>query len=137
MERSSRPEYSIPTQTIATELAANSVFIAQLRRCVHLVLTAWGWDTTTNTVIPTDKLRNPKYQKWSSWPVRLYKMGRCCQKIGGAATKDLFESCQLFAKHIAATYGGSGSGSDAALKFRSSHDNQIHEVLSFWDETVS
>ncbi len=53
-------------------------YINSLKRCTDLVCKAWGWDLYNRKFI-----ENPAYnQKWSNWPIRLYKMAFCLEFLG-------------------------------------------------------
>jgi len=64
--------YQLPVDVI-NDLRTNEEFIADLRQGVRLMVRSWGWDIDNSKYF--DKC--DEKQKWSHWPVRLYKAGKC------------------------------------------------------------
>ena len=84
--------YTVSSKVVG-ELKKDEQFVSELRKAVHFVLFAWGWD-----VERADFVDKPhKDQKWSNWPVRLYKASRSCFLFGQT---DLYESLKKFAGEL-------------------------------------
>ncbi|CAF5187628.1 unnamed protein product, partial [Rotaria magnacalcarata] len=64
--------FQLPRDVIL-DLKENREFISDLRRGVYLMVSSWGWDIEHGRCF--EKLDDK--QKWSYWPVRLYKAGKC------------------------------------------------------------
>ena len=97
------------TKDAFTELWHDDQFIRDLRRGVRLMVASWGWVRTS-----TDRSREissslkdiehkrlfskrHKNQKWSYWPVRLYKAGKCMWLF---EQDDYYESLKVYAHRI-------------------------------------
>ncbi|UJR09111.1 hypothetical protein I4U23_013358 [Adineta vaga] len=84
--------YQLPPNVLA-ELKQDEQFIAKLRHGVRMMVTSWGWDIDNHEYFHS--LDNK--QKWSYWPVRLYKAGKCMWLFG---QKDYYQSLKKLAESI-------------------------------------
>ncbi|CAF1324127.1 unnamed protein product [Adineta steineri] len=78
---------------VLKDLRQDEIFIGKLRNGVRLMVASWGWD-----------IDNSKYfdecdgkQKWSHWPVRLYKAGKCMWLF---QQNDYYQSLKKLAEDI-------------------------------------
>ena len=91
-ERSGHGYKFTVTEEEVEMLKKDLVYMQNLRRGIHLLLFAWGFDSNTNQFV-----KNPKKgQQWTRYPVRLYKAGRCAQIFGEAK---LFDSILTFTRN--------------------------------------
>ncbi|CAF1191320.1 unnamed protein product [Rotaria sordida] len=109
--------YQLPDAVIS-DLKKNEEFIRDLRRGVRLMVRSWGWDIDKGQLF--DKLDDK--QKWSYWPVRLYKAGRSMWLFDQI---DYYESLKKLAFHIK---------EKEKLDFFSHTKNGKADVLEQWKE---
>jgi hypothetical protein len=104
------------------ELKSQPDFIRNLKRGVELLMLAWGWDIHRQALID-----NPApAQSWHSWPVRLYKAGRCMQLFG---EEEYFQSMLKYAHYLRDQL-------KCNLEFMSSALNKKVHLLEQWDEPL-
>lgn len=111
-EISSRGNEFRLTQDDINDLLQDETFIADLRLGVQLMVRSWGWVSSKiySWDIPSFDLSFSQdieqrdfyqkldgNQKWSQWPVRLYKAGKCMWLFG---QDDYYHSLKDLANHL-------------------------------------
>ncbi|CAF0918367.1 unnamed protein product [Adineta ricciae] len=111
--------YCLPPDVL-NELKRDKNFVDKLRRGVKLMVSSWGWDI--DACRHFDKRADK--QKWSYWPVRLYKAGKCMWLFD---QKDYYKSLRRLAEHIR-------DNDKEKLDYFSHTKNGKANVIEQWDE---
>lgn len=66
----------------AAELRKDGEFMARYLRAAELVFRAWGWHLREARPLGADEIDNARSQRWSNWPIRLFKATRSLLLMG-------------------------------------------------------